>query len=137
MAFDLCENICAPKVHKCTEKDFKDIIDSGFVSIHCEAYAATGNEEEKRALPAFCFQAHFTEGKRCNANAQSSGLYMLDVDHIEGDAYEFGKQIVDNWVTTCSCPEIYIVHVTPSGHGLRIVAKAKKDDPDTIAECQA
>ena len=29
------------------------------------------------------------------------------------------------------------MHVTPSGHGLRIVAKATNDCPDSIAECQA
>jgi hypothetical protein len=137
MKFDLCQSISSPLTLPCTEESVKAIFDSIAVARHCEAYAATGNEEEKRALPAFCFQAHFTEGKRCNAGAQSSGLYILDVDHIEGDAYEFGRQIVDNWVATCSCPEIYLVHVTPSGQGLRIVAKARKDDPDTIAECQA
>ena len=34
-------------------------------------------------------------------------------------------------------PEILLIHLTPSGHGLRIVAKATKQSPDTIAECQA
>ncbi len=40
--------------------------------------------ELKRRLPAFCFHAHFKNGRRLNAEAKASGLSILDIDHIKG-----------------------------------------------------
>ena len=40
--------------------------------------------ELKRRLPAFCFHAHFKNGRRLNADAIASGLSILDIDHIKG-----------------------------------------------------
>jgi hypothetical protein len=99
------------------------------------AYAEGKGDAEKRALPAFCFQAHFKDGKRHNASAVSSGLYMLDIDHIEGDAWQMGNDIASK--VKSMYKEILLIHITPSGHGLRIVARATRQSPDTIAECQA
>ena len=136
MIFDYCKSIRSGAAEVCTREAFEAILDSPEVLAHCEAYAHGVGDAEKRALPAFCFQAHFKEGKRRNADAQSSGLYMLDVDHIEGDAFEAGADLITGALQTC-LSEVYLVHVTPSGHGLRIVAKATNDCPDSIAECQA
>ena len=136
MKFDYCKSIRSGTAEPCTREAFEAILDSPEVLAHCEAYAHGLGDAEKRALPAFCFQAHFSEGKRRNADAQSSGLYMLDVDHIEGDAFEVGADLIAGALQTC-LSEVYLVHVTPSGHGLRIVAKATKESPDTVAECQA
>ena len=136
MKFDYCKSIRSGTAEPCTREAFEAVLDSPEVLAHCEAYAHGLGDAEKRALPAFCFQAHFSEGKRRNADAQSSGLYMLDVDHIEGDAFEAGADLITGALQTC-LSEVYLVHVTPSGHGLRIVAKATKESPDTVAECQA
>ena len=137
MIFDYCKFIHSAAAEACTREAFEAILDDTAVADHCEIFAHGGGDEAKRALPAFCFQAHFKEGKRCNAGAQSSGLYMLDIDHIEGDAFEQGKDLVKRMAASGTAQEVYLVHVTPSGHGLRIVARATKDGPGTIAECQA
>ena len=42
----------------------------------------TKKSELKRRLPAFCFHAHFKNGRRLNADAVPSGLSILDIDHI-------------------------------------------------------
>ena len=44
----------------------------------------TKKSELKRRLPAFCFHAHFKNGRRLNAEAEPSGLSILDIDHIKG-----------------------------------------------------
>ncbi len=42
----------------------------------------TKKSELKRRLPAFCFHAHFKNGRRLNNEAVPSGLSILDIDHI-------------------------------------------------------
>ena len=37
----------------------------------------------KKRLPAFCFQAHYTDGRRRNKSAQKSGLCMFDIDDLQ------------------------------------------------------
>ncbi len=45
----------------------------------------TKKTELKKRLPAFCFHAHFKNGRRLNAEAIASGLSILDIDHIKAD----------------------------------------------------
>lgn len=135
MTFDYCKKITNPEAQKCTQEAFEGILDDPEVAAHCQAYAEGKGDAEKRALPALCFQAHFTDGRRHNKSAKSSGLYMLDVDHIEGDAWQMGNDIASK--VKSMYKEILLIHLTPSGHGLRIVARATRQSPNTIAECQA
>ena len=136
MIFDLCQNATSNTPRVCTEAEFLATVDSPLVARLVDDFALRGDDSAKRQLPAFCFQAHF-QGRRSNANAVSSGLYMLDIDHIEGDAREFGNALVEREIASGRHPEIYLVHITPSGHGLRIVARAEADSPSSLAECQA
>ena len=100
---------------------------------------AEGKDKEaseiKRTLPAFIFQARFNEtpskkgymGRwRKNSAAVLSGLFMIDVDHVNDP-----REVYSSWSSHCfdedSRQPIALVYVTPGGHGLKIVAKA---DPD-------
>lgn len=94
-----------------------------------------GNKELKKDLPAVCWHAYFPSGKRKNSEAVSSGLYMLDLDHMK-NAREYGFTLAANdpLITALG---IYVIHVTPSGEGLRIVAKALSENGfKTISENQ-
>ena len=73
----------------------------------------------KKHLPAFCFQAHFTGGRRSNKQAESSGLVMLDVD----DLAEPRAWLDDAKIQKCKDAKIGLVHVTPSTRGLRFVGQ--------------
>lgn len=83
---------------------------------------AQGHLELKTKLPAVTWQAFFPDGERKNDKAQPSGLFMLDIDHvdapdelwhrIEGRRQELG---------------IRIAHKTISTHGLRLVAECRPD----------
>ncbi len=102
----------------------------------------------KSSLPLIIYQATFdeTESKggvkaawRKQSAARLNGLFMLDVDHVDTP-----KEMFEGWVRDhvaqhaelqgllpveqrsafCDSLGILLVHVTPSGHGLRFVAKA-------------
>ena len=86
--------------------------------------------ELKKKLPAITWQAYFA-GKRLAKEAEPSGLFMLDIDHIENPGEMYAKQVASR------VKELGIVYcgMTASRHGLRIVAKCLPT-LHTIEECQ-
>ena len=78
----------------------------------------TKKSELKRRLPAFCFHAHFKNGRRLNAEAIASGLSILDIDHIKGSPEVFFNEKVKDRAKELG---IVLAHKTPSGEGLRLV----------------
>lgn len=77
-------------------------------------------QQLKRQLPAFCFHAHFPQGRRCNDDAQESGLAIYDADHV-GDPRRYWQQRQPRLEAAGADSLVALVHVTPSGEGLRIV----------------
>lgn len=71
----------------------------------------------KRLLPVITPMAHFKNEQRKVANAIPSGLNMLDIDHIDNPR-ELWESVKDKMPY-----KTFIVHVTPSGYGLRIIFK--------------
>ena len=99
-----------------------------------DKFRETGEAALKRKLPAFIFQATFDEttsktGKKGAWRKQSAtrltGLVVMDVDHVENP-----KGVFDN-VIMKECKNvkngILLVYITPSGHGLKIVFKAREE----------
>ena len=70
----------------------------------------------KRRLPAFCWHAVFSNGRRKNDEAIPSGLIMMDIDHVENPRalFEQTMQRIDRTILVAA-------HVTPSLEGLRLV----------------
>ncbi|SEW13384.1 VirE N-terminal domain-containing protein [Prevotella aff. ruminicola Tc2-24] len=108
-----------------------------------DRFRATGDQELKRGLPAFIFQATFDEtnssaGKTGRWRKQSAtrltGLVVMDVDHVEEPRAKF-----EAWQDTRQDGKglnqrdylkelgILLVYVTPSGHGLKVVFKARTE----------
>ena len=86
----------------------------------------------KKQLPIITPHAcRFTgDGTRKSANAVPSGLVMLDIDHVEDPRDFFSTHIFPclqqrdlQGSARSNAPAIYFVAVTPSGHGLRIIAE--------------
>ena len=113
----------------------------------------------KRQLPVITPHAcRFTgDGTRKSANAVPSGLVMLDIDHIDTPRDFFsthifphlgknvlerpgeliGAQVVEDKVVDVvenNAPCIYFVAITPSGHGLRIIAE--RNHGESIPDAQ-
>lgn len=78
-----------------------------------------GDAKAKKRLPAVMWQASFNGKARKNENAIPSGLYMLDLDHLEGNT----AQIASTFMAKVNECGIMLIHTTPSGHGLRVVAR--------------
>ena len=119
----------------CTRELFHNACKSANVANRIRRFRDSGDAEAKRGLPAVCWQAHYKEGKRLNKDAVFSGLFQLDIDHVEAP-----RELFDSWTATKDFDElgIYLVFVTPSGHGLKVVAqmRPRAGVPNTISAHQ-
>ena len=86
--------------------------------------------ELKKRLPVITWQAFFP-GRRVALEAQPSGLFMLDIDHVDNPSKLYSEKIAGRNA------ELGIVYVgkTASTHGLRIVAKCLPT-LHSLEECQ-
>ena len=127
------------KVEVCTEQIFNNIISSDAVAATCRAVAELRARQEaaaddterrrlhdeqarvKKKLPAFLFMANFPGGRRRQQDARLNGIVMVDFDNVDNPREQFAR-----WGETGTLQKInaLLVHVTPSGRGLRVVAKA-------------
>jgi len=98
-----------------------------------DAFRVTHNDKLKRRLPVCSYQAMFGISKnkkgvegtwRVNHSATLTGQVMMDVDHIE-DA----EALADSWLKREDFKDlgILLLYVTPSGKGLKLVFKARKE----------
>lgn len=120
-------NAGVPQV--CTPEIWDQLIDSPEVSNICRRIAALDPTAEdyndrkqalKKRLPIIIpHAASFKNGKRISADAIPSGLAMLDVDHVDNPRdwfHSLNPQLLsDN--------KIYLVAITASGKGLRIIGE--------------
>ena len=132
--FDYIQNIRSHHTVPCTADILHTVMRSAIVGQTCAEIADCHEQmlrgemsredfgikksELKRRLPAFCFHAHFKNGRRLNAEAVPSGLSILDIDHIKGSPEVFFNEKVKDRAKESG---IVLAHKTPSGEGLRLV----------------
>ena len=91
----------------------------------------------KRQLPVITPHAcRFRgDGSRKSENAVPSGLVMLDIDHIDDPREFFSTHIFPNISPSKGELEgVHFVAITPSGHGLRIIAERKPQETIPAAQ---
>ena len=131
--FDYIQNIRSHHTVPCTAEILHTVMRSTIVGQTCAEIAdcheqmlrgemsredfETKKSELKRRLPAFCFHAHFKNGRRLNNEAVPSGLSILDIDHIPSPEVFFNEKVKDRTKEL----GIVLAHKTPSGEGLRLV----------------
>ena len=119
----------------CTSQQFWNIADSPQTKEVCDQIVACEDADErgklKKQLSVVTWQAFFP-GRRLNQEAEHSGLFMLDIDHMDIMPFEFYEKRVCNRKEELG---IMLVHMTPSCAGLRIVAKCRPEF-NTLVECQ-
>ena len=71
------------------------------------------------------------DGARRSSNAVPSGLVMLDIDHID-DPREFFSRWIAPQLTAEN--KIYFVAITPSGHGIRVIAEREPEESIPAAQ---
>ncbi len=132
----------------CTKEDFYKVVSSEKVINKIAEFRklkAEGKNNEadakKRSLPIFIYQATFDETESKNGKkacwrkqqaAHLNGLVMLDIDHIDNPVHIFGK-MPKEWFEDGAKNQVMLVHITPSGKGLRVVFKADSDIGDLSA----
>ncbi len=132
--FDYINNIRSHRTVPCTADILHTVMRSTIVGQTCAEIAdchekmmrggmsredfETKKTELKKRLPAFCFHAHFKNGRRLNAEAEPSGLSILDIDHIKGSPEVFFNEKVKDRTSELG---IVLAHKTPSAEGLRLV----------------
>ncbi|MCR5533113.1 MAG: hypothetical protein K6F10_04455 [Paludibacteraceae bacterium] len=127
--FQYQEKVNAGVPQVCTPEIWDQLIDSPEVKNICSRIAALDTQAKdyndrkqalKKRLPIIIpHAASFKNGKRVSADAVPSGLAMLDVDHVDNprDWFEsIDKQLLSN-------NRIYLVAITASGKGLRIIGE--------------
>ena len=103
-----------------------------------DKYRETGEASLKRKLPAFIFQATFDEtesakGKkgrwRKQAATRLTGLVVMDVDHVESEELRVKSEefAAADFKQRAAELGILLIYITPSGHGLKIVFKARTE----------
>ena len=146
--FSLQYNLMLP-TEECTKEAFYKIVGSEQVRKRIADFRqlkAEGNNKEadtkKRSLPLFIYQATFEKSASKNgedarwrkqAHARLNGLVMLDIDHIDDPVEVFRQKMPSHWFDEGATNQVMLVHVTPSGKGLRIVFKASPQVGDLSA----
>jgi len=138
----------AQATEPCLREKFYEVVRSAEVARtvnSCREAYATGDKQayarQKRRLPTFIFMAEVmpNEGPdskgnplptarwRKQAHCRLNGLVMVDFDHVDDPRKRFDDFVRDHahWLDDKSCANaILLAHVTPSGHGLRLVCQA-------------
>ena len=89
-----------------------------------------GDAEAKTRLPAVTWCGRSTTGKRLAKDMVPTQLYMCDIDHCEDPRGAYNEISKNENFNFC---DLLLVHVTPSGKGLRIIAKSR-NELHTLAE---
>ncbi|MBQ7439655.1 MAG: DUF3987 domain-containing protein [Paludibacteraceae bacterium] len=118
-----------------TKEKWDELIDSPAVKNICARIAALDPQVQdyndrkqalKKRLPIIIPHASaFKNGKRVSTDAVPSGLAMLDVDHVANPQEWFNainKQLLSE-------NKVYLVAITASGHGLRIIGERMSISP--------
>ena len=123
-----------------TPKIWDELIDSPEVKNICDRIAALDPTAEdyndrkqalKRRLPIIIpHAASFRNGKRVSADAIPSGLAMLDVDHVDNPREWF--EAIDKQMLSDN--RIYLVAITASGKGLRIIGERAEGESIEAAQ---
>ena len=101
-----------------------------------DKYRETGEAALKRKLPAFIFQAMFDEtlskkGRQGCWRKQSAtrltGLVVMDIDHVGNEELRMKNEefAAADFAQRAQQLGILLIYITPSGHGLKIVFKAR------------
>lgn len=134
MKFSFYKNARSQVGEECTYEKFLEVLHDSKLLELCKKIAAAENAEIrgelKKGLPVVTWQAYFP-GRRKADEAEPSGLFMLDIDHVD-DPYELYKSKIAGKQTALG---IVFCGKTASCHGVRLVALCRKEF-NTIEECQ-
>ena len=122
MIFDVFPSVRAQKGEVLTQERFIKLTEVD-IPMPLMSKIAAGHLELKTQLPVVTWQATFDGRRRLNKYARPSGLFIVDLDHIDGDPHEFYDKLTTTEAWNALADHVYIVHKTPSTSGLRFVVR--------------
>lgn len=145
--FQYQEKVNAGAPQLCTPEIWDSLIDSPAVSNICAAIAALDpqapdyNDRKqalKKRLPIIIpHAASFKNGRRVSADGIPSGLAMLDVDHVEEPRAWWNSRIASGTTNdVLKANGIYLVAITASGHGIRVIGERRMANGESIEAAQ-
>ena len=144
-----CQSLVTERTRLCDVKTFHEIIDSSCVAVACAEIADAHEQmekemkqgnitadrreelidrfeklkaEKKKCLPTFVFGGHSPSGVRKADCMESSGLAMMDIDHIACAPIDIYNDKIKGREKELG---IALVHLTPSTEGLHLVYELK------------
>lgn len=134
MRFSIFSSAKSPMGRECTYEEYLRVSNDENLLKLCKQISSEADADKrgelKKGLPVITWQAYFP-GRRISKEAVPSGLFMLDIDHVDNPFVKYSLQICGR------VKELGIVYVgkTASGHGLRVVAKCLPT-LHTLEDCQ-
>ena len=137
--FQYLPSITSPRAEQLSLEKFEELINSDAVSINvglARRALAEGNKEAytkaKQLLPSVMWVGYDATGHgRRKADALTPTQYlMIDLDHVHDiEVEQLALFVVDACSVAGGDNWLKLIHVTPSGSGMRIVFRAIKDFP--------
>lgn len=136
MKFSIYKSVRSPRGAECTYERFIAAQSDPELKKLCAQIADEEDDDRrgelKKGLPIVTWQAYF-KGKRLAKEAEPSGLFMLDIDHVENPGKLYSEKMCgEGWKQLHG---VVFVAMTASRHGLRVVAKCRPEF-STIEENQ-
>ncbi len=121
--------------HTLDEETFQKILESPRMRTLIEA-ARKGDTDKKRYLTGITWQANYPRNRRAEKDAEPTGLFMLDIDHISQNDTT-ARQLYDEHIAGREDElDIVCVHLSPLGDGLHVIALCQEQFA-TLEENQA
>lgn len=129
------------KTQLCSFQKWQELVNSPQTAEYIKQFRKTKNIDWKQRLPAVNFHGYDPkvlkglDGSRKQSDLIPTGLFMLDIDHVANPRIYWGllqQKIPEEELED----RLALVHLTPSGEGLRIVMKGRtniKDDQTWLA----
>lgn len=137
MKFDIFTSVRQQTGKVCSLEDFLGVCYSKDVYAIAKELKTIDDPDErqklKKKLPIITWQASYSDHHRTNATAIPSGLYMLDIDHID-DEKEM-RRICETAFSQTTDFKIVYIGKSISGKGVRIVAECRPEF-STLEQCQ-
>lgn len=126
MKFSIYPSVKSARPMVCTKPVFEGYIYRQDVVETISKIRASEDKDEiaelKKKLPVVTWQACF-KGRRKSEEAEPSGLFMLDIDHVENPSKYYAEKIMGKEEKE----GIVYAAISPSGKGIRLVAECQPD----------
>ena len=102
----------------------------------CDEIARTGDKSKKDKLPAMMPMGTVGDLTRSKENATPTGLVMIDIDGTTPLDVAILKEYIEKMKAELERLYVRLVHITPSGRGLRLLVCCHADGmEETIERC--